>query len=275
MRLETLFDSSDQLAPRLPSRLSERYGGELGFRRPGLVANFVSSLDGVVALDEKTPPSVISAKSEADRFVMGLLRAQADAVLIGAGTLRAEKNHLWTPEFIFPGEAGSLSELRRSLGFTGSPRLVVVSASGKIDIGAPALEQGALVLTTQQGFERLRGRLPAASTLRVLGRERCIDPSEILRLVRAEGHDLVLTEGGPTLLGPFLKANLVDELFLTLSPLLAGSEGKGPGRRHLVEGVGFEADCLRRAVLMSAKRSGSHLFLRYELEAARNDAVFS
>ena len=273
MRLEALFESGDHRSGSLPSRLSRGYGGELGFPRLRLVANFVSSLDGVVSLDEHTPPSVISAQSDADRFVMGLLRAHADAVLIGASTLRAETNHMWTPEFIYPPEAASYAELRQSLGLTPSPRLVVVSASGNIDGSAPALAQGALVVTTQLGYERLRGRLPAASTVRVLRPDGYIEPSEILKLVRAEGHDLVLTEGGPTLLGPFLRANLVDELFLTLSPLLAGSEGAG--RRHLVEGVGFEADCLRRAVLMSARRSGSHLFLRYALEAGRKAAVRS
>lgn len=267
MRLETLFDSSQPGLKSLPAGLSQTYGGELGLRRAGLVANFVSSLDGVVALDAHTPPSVISAGSDADRFVMGLLRSHASAVLIGAGTLRAEPNHIWTPEFIYPPEASSFAELRRSLGLPGTPRLVVVSARGEIDSSAPALEMGALVLTTPEGSARLRGRLPAASKLAVLGQGHYIEPSEILQLLRAEGHELVLTEGGPTLLGRFLKADLVDELFLTLSPLLAGSEGAG--RRHLVEAVGFESKCLPRAALKSVRRSGSHLILRYELERAK------
>jgi riboflavin biosynthesis pyrimidine reductase len=180
---------------------------------------------------------------------------------------------MWTSEFIYPPEAASYSELRQSLGLAPSPRLVVVSASGNLDGSAPALAQGALVVTTQLGYERLRGRLPEASTLRVLRPDGYIEPSEILELIRAEGHGLVLTEGGPTLLGSFLGANLVDELFLTLSPLLAG--GEGAGRRHLVEGVGFEGDCLRQAVLMSVRRSGAHLFLRYDLEAARKAAAGS
>lgn len=273
MRLEALFESSNPASQLLPSRLRRGYGGDLGFSRPRLVANFVSSLDGVVSLDEHTPPSVISAQSGADRFVMGLLRAHADAVLIGASTLRAEPNHMWTPEFIYPPEAASYAELRQSLGLAASPRLVVVSASGNLDGRAPALAQGALVVTTQLGYERLRGRLPEASNLRVLRPDGYIEPSEILELIRAEGHGLVLTEGGPTLLGSFLGANLVDELFLTLSPLLAG--GEGAGRRHLVEGVGFEGDCLRQAVLMSVRRSGAHLFLRYDLEAARKAAAGS
>jgi riboflavin biosynthesis pyrimidine reductase len=266
VRLETLFDSSQPGGTSLPASLSQSYGGELGLRRAGLVANFVSSLDGVVALDEHTPPSVISAGSDADRFVMGLLRAHASAVLIGAGTLRAEPNHIWTPEFIYPPDAPSFAELRRSLELPGSPRLVVVSARGEID-STPALEMGALVLTTPEGSARLRRRLPAASKLAVLGQGPYIEPADILQLLRAEGHELVLTEGGPTLLGPFLKADLVDELFLTLSPLLAGSEGAG--RRHLVEAVGFDSNRLRRAGLKSVRRSESHLFLRYELERAK------
>src|SRR6266545_7108795 len=90
-RLELLFERGDG-APSfaLPPSLLARYGGGFGLGTPLLYANFVASVDGVVALRGRGDESghVVSGDSEPDRFVMGLLRACADAVLLGAGTFR-------------------------------------------------------------------------------------------------------------------------------------------------------------------------------------------
>src|SRR4029077_18274636 len=86
--LEVLFETELPSYP-LPADL-ERLYGRLGFSEPVVYSNFVSSLDGVVSLGVKpSAGSVISGKYPADRFVMGLLRSCADAVVVGAGTLRA------------------------------------------------------------------------------------------------------------------------------------------------------------------------------------------
>src|SRR4029077_9750126 len=96
-------------------------------------SNFVTSLDGVVSLGASpSAGSAISGRNQADRFLMGLLRACADAVLLGAGTLRATPGHLWTPAHIFPGEAKSFAELRVALGRKAQPRLVLLT-TGAID----------------------------------------------------------------------------------------------------------------------------------------------
>src|SRR6185312_8908767 len=97
--LEVLFDS-------VGGSVVSEYGGDPHWA--GVAANFVESADGVVALPEARGESggVVSGGSEADRFIMGLLRACADAVLIGAGTLRAAPGDLWTADAIFPGAAG-------------------------------------------------------------------------------------------------------------------------------------------------------------------------
>jgi len=91
----------------LPPPLAAAYGGDLGFARPCVYANFVASMDGVTALGPEYPSSgsAISGHDPADRFVMGLLRACADVVLIGAGTLRASPGHLWTPGHVCPAAA--------------------------------------------------------------------------------------------------------------------------------------------------------------------------
>lgn len=153
--LELLFEEEGSPSYDLPEGLERRYGGRLGFEAPRRYANFVSSLDGVVALEGVNNSSqMISGTSEADRFVMGLLRACAGSVLIGAGTLRAAPDSLWTPAYIYPDAATEFAELRRRLGREDDPRLVVLTARGDLDPGHRALEAGALVLTTSLGATR-------------------------------------------------------------------------------------------------------------------------
>jgi riboflavin biosynthesis pyrimidine reductase len=105
-------------------------------------------MDGIVALGgEVESGGIISVHSEADRFVMGLLRACADAVVVGAGTFRKTPNHLWTAEHIYPSAAGAFGELRAKLAMTRRPTFVLVTASGAVDAEHPALERDALVVT--------------------------------------------------------------------------------------------------------------------------------
>jgi riboflavin biosynthesis pyrimidine reductase len=82
--------------------------------------------------------------------------------------------------------------------------------------------------------------------------------------LRAEGHERVLTEGGPSLVGELIAENLLDELFVTVSPRVFG-RAPGDDRKSLVHGVELLGTPLE---LTSARRQGSHLFLRYELEGA-------
>ncbi|MGO4756694.1 hypothetical protein AB4212_50220, partial [Streptomyces sp. 2MCAF27] len=93
--LEVLYEGPGLPCWRLPPALAALYGGDLGFTEPCVYANFVASLDGVVALgpEYRHSGSTISGREPADRFTMGLLRACANAVVIGAGTLRASPHH--------------------------------------------------------------------------------------------------------------------------------------------------------------------------------------
>src|SRR2546429_802902 len=135
----------------MPAELEKIYG-RLGFADRVVYSNFVESLDGVVTLGDKpSAGSAISGRNEADRFLMGLLRACADAVLLGAGTLRATPGHHWTPEHIFPDMTTSFAELRSTLGRKPSPRLVLVTASGQVAASHPAVVDGATILTTEAG----------------------------------------------------------------------------------------------------------------------------
>lgn len=263
--LDTLFEIGGLPSYELPEDIGRRYGGSLGFEAPRLYANFVSSLDGVVAIEGTNNSSMmISGSSEADRFVMGLLRACADAVLIGAGTLRAAPTSLWTPDYIYPDASAGFAELRSGLGHADAPRLVVLTARGELDPHHPALQAGALVLTTEAGARTLDDRLPGASTVMALGGGRGIALTEVMARLGRDGHRVVLVEGGPTVIGGLLKDHLLDELFLTLSPILAG-RGETGGRPSLVEGAELLPSMSVSGDLLSIRKHGAHLFLRYAI----------
>ena len=114
--LEPLFDAARRRPLPLPPRLEELYGGPFGLPEPCLYANFVSTIDGVVAIPSiPRSNALVAADSEGDRFVMGLLRALADVVLIGAGTLASSPKGTWQPHKVDPPSADDLAELRRRL----------------------------------------------------------------------------------------------------------------------------------------------------------------
>lgn len=248
----------------LPAALERLYGGGLGFAEPCLVANFVATLDGVVSIPGvERSNALIADESEADRFVMGLLRACADVVLLGSGTMLASPRGTWRPDPVHPPSAPLYAELRAARGLPEAPLVAIVSAGGSLDPGHPVLETGALVLTTERAAPALRAAIPAATEVVAASGGDAVDPAAAVSLLRARGHGAILSEGGPTLTGSLLAARLVDELFLTLSPLLAG-RGTAP-RLALVEGVELLPDLRVAGELCSVRRGGDHLFLRYRL----------
>lgn len=262
--LELLFERQDLHHLSVPLALSESYGGSLRLPRECVFANFVASLDGIVALPGDTESGqIISGRNPADRFVMGLLRAAADAVLIGAGTFRKSGRHLWLPHRIYPAAAAAFAEMRAQLGLGECPQFVLVSASGAIDVSQPAID-GAWIFTTPKGETKLRGRLPPGTQLTVQDSER-ISFVALLNSVRAAGFTRVLTEGGPSLFAQLIQERLLDELFLTSSPALFGRFPEDD-RKSLAEGIDLSGTNFE---LRSARRHGSHLFLSYALTEAK------
>ncbi|HYN27200.1 MAG TPA: dihydrofolate reductase family protein, partial [Burkholderiales bacterium] len=126
----------------LPPNLARLYGClrmPLPRSHPHVFSNFVTTLDGVVSLSEKGHASGgdISGFNVQDRMVMGLLRAIADVVIVGSGTLGADRRHVWTAEAIFPALADEYRRLRKELGKREAPLNVIVSGSGGTDLSLP------------------------------------------------------------------------------------------------------------------------------------------
>ena len=263
--LERLVDLQPE--GRLPGLLEALYDGGLSIDSPRCYVNFVTSADGVVAVEaRRNSGSVISGRNQADRFVMGLLRAFADAVLVGAGTLRAEgRGAQWTPAFVYPAAAADFTALRSQLGLAPAPRLAILTGSGDLDPSEPALQAGPIMLAPARLGDRLRQTMPAAGEVIGLDGDERVDPRHALDALRAGGYRRVLCEGGPTTFGELLRRRLVDELFLTVSPVLAGRDRDGE-RLGLVERARFPPGQFRSMELRSVRRSGSHLFLRYRID---------
>jgi riboflavin biosynthesis pyrimidine reductase len=118
------------------------------------------------------------------------------------------------------------------------------------------------VITTQLGADRLSGRLPAAAEIAVVPGGDRVDVTAAVGLLREHGHRRILSEAGPRLFASLVAADLVDQLFLTVSPLLAGRV-PGDERLGIVEGVALLPEQERRGSLRSARLHGEHLFLRY------------
>ncbi|MDQ6899601.1 MAG: dihydrofolate reductase family protein [Candidatus Dormibacteraeota bacterium] len=256
--LVTLF-REPKAGGELPPDLSRLYDGGLQLDPGSLSANVVTSIDGVAGLEHRRGSgSDISGRNAADRFVMGLLRALADAVITGAGTLRSEGGQRWSAAQLGPPEAGGY----RSLATT-DPLLVVVTAQGEIDPAEPALGEGALVLTSDAAAATLRRRLPAKCDVRSLGTPPLLGKT-IKQAVLDQGCRRLLTEGGPHLLGSLVADGALDQLFLTVAPVLAGRLADAD-RLGLLEGLALPPGSFAQARLHTVKASGSYLFLRYGL----------
>lgn len=275
--LETLYASERGPEAPLPEVLAALYG-RLAFPphlgRPNVIGDFVSTLDGVVALNTpgvRSGGGEISGFNAHDRMVMGLLRAVAGATVVGAGTLRSVPNHIWTANPIYPPLAGAYQRLRADLGLTEPPLTVIVTARGEVDLSLPVFQSGetpTLIVTTRTGASLLNGQsAPPSTRLSVVEGDGSVSAADVLRAIsRERACDIVLTEGGPTLMSAFLAEGLLDALFLTLAPQVAGRDRSTP-RPGFVDGALFAPERPTWGTLVDVRRGGSHLFLRYAFAA--------
>ena len=281
VRLETLYERQPAASSALTEPLREMYGGDLDLprppERPYVIANFVETLDGVVsfAIPGRSGGGEISGQNAADRFVMGLFRACADAVVFASGTLHGDAGHVRTAAFIHPEAAGLYADLRARVSpARPEPLNVIVTGSGRVDLREPTFHTPGLetlIVTTGEGERQLRadhGDALRVTRVRAVADAGPVPPPAVVHLLAREfGVRLLLHEGGPTLLGSFLAAGTVDELFLTVAPQVAGRDGRG--RPGLAEGAAFLPETAPWFELRDVKRSEDHLFLRLSARVGR------
>lgn len=175
--------------------------------------NMVTTLDGAANGTDGRSGSI---NTDADHVVFDLLRALSDAVVVGAGTVRAEG---------YPSldVAPELRDERRARGLPDALPLVVVTGSGDVPPTVRGCEPGAVLLCTSEsspGLDQARAELGAAHVL-VCGADE-VDLRELVAQLHQRGWTRLLTEGGPHLTGSLLGAGLLDELCFTISPLAVG-----------------------------------------------------
>lgn len=256
----------------LPENFREVYRGDWVVPdgdRPYCYSNFVMSHDGRVsfAVPGHEGGGDVSDFNPHDQWLMGLLRARADAVMVGANTLRSESEHVWTSEFIFPADANAFADLRGQEGRQAHPLQVFVTRSGELTPSAEVFHQTDLtcvVVTTQVGKNAVHA-LDIPGLQVIVAGDTDVDFDSALReLSQGWGVKTVLCEGGPRLYGAAVGAGVIDEEFLTLSPVLVGQDDAS-SRPGLLEGFALTPGASDRAELVSVRRAGDHLFLRTRL----------
>ena len=282
-RIEPLFESPDRAGSirswrRPPS--GARSGdtartSSIGLRsdRPTIVSNFVSTLDGVVAFDT----------TGHDRRTRGQRRVHTRSLPHGPAPSDRRRRprrrghrplrRITTcgrPAMSIRTSAPAFAAWReRPRAAASQPTTVIVSAERPHRSRAPGPARAptypVVLLTTDDGRLALRRLdLPPTVEVVVAGDHGRVEPDAIVAALADRDLDLVVCEGGPRLLGGLVGAGLVDELFLTIAPQIAGRSPELP-RLALVEDHGFAIGEAPWASLASVMRSGDHLFLRYRM----------
>lgn len=228
--------------------------------RPRVLINFASSLDGKInPAPGKRQGLFMMSRDREDFHRMLVLRAQADAVLIGASNLRADNPDLAIP----PDERAA-----RRAGRAAEPLRIVVTTAGvglapEMRMFDPARGGPAIVAHSSRMPEDVRARLAPVAELVELGGA-AVAITELLAWLARRGVRTLLCEGGGDIAAQLFAARAVDEIYLTLVPRILG----GAHAPTLAGGTGFGPDEIPDARLTSLERRGDELFLRYEISWA-------
>jgi riboflavin biosynthesis pyrimidine reductase len=278
---QILFDALPGEASAPPDPAKARYG-HLVFpppppTRPWIYANFVQTLDGIVSLlGDEASGADIGGLPE-DRWLMDLLRAHADAVILGMGTLRTEQR-LQRPRPrgpVFRIVDPELQQLRARLGRV-RERNILVTARAAFQLNDYAVFDGELVdatvLTTHEGARRLesqRTRYPAGDIVAVDPAGDSVDlPQAIAALQQRYGIRYLLCEGGPSLYSAMLTSGLIDEKFLTVSPIEVGAMSAHGPRPTVLPGVSLSKQDAVRWRWLSCRKVADYQFHRIRREAS-------
>jgi riboflavin-specific deaminase-like protein len=225
--------------------------------RPRVLVNFASSIDGKITLAPGLRKGAfVMSRHHEDPRRMRQIRGTADAILIGAGNLRADDPDL---------AIDAKERMRRRQAGEREPLRIVVTGTGNgirptQKMFDPALGGASFVLHSERISAEAREKLAPVATLVALG-QRDVDVPRLLDwAAREHGVRTLLCEGGGILCAQLFAARAVDELFMTVVPRILG----GALAPTLAEGPGFSADEIPDATLASIDRIGDELFLRYD-----------
>ncbi len=187
--------------------------------RPYVITNFAATLDGRIAIDGRSG----GIGDDGDHAVFRHLRTQADALLVGTGTIAHE-------QYGRPIRAADLQQIRRGLGLNPAPPLVTITRSGRLPLEIPLFQDPDAHVIVYTPRALAPPAVPARVQVHRVDEERDGPLNDAaLRHLRSEhGVRSVLCEGGPLLLSALLHGGLVDELFTTVAPLLAGGGPEFP-----------------------------------------------
>jgi riboflavin-specific deaminase-like protein len=221
--------------------------------RPFVYIDMAMTADGKITSVTREYPRFTS---ENDRRHMDRLRASADAILVGAQTLRADNPAL----HIRTDDARSL---RRSLGKPSGLLRVLVTASGRLEPSSRFFDDtddgaGRIVATVDELPAERLAELGGRAEIWKIGRD-SVDLSELLSRLAERGVERLLVEGGAELNWALLRDDLVDELHVTIAPVLLG----GRDAPTIVGGPGLSMKTKRQLVLADVRREGDELFCRY------------
>lgn len=214
--------------------------------RPWVLGNMIASLDGAISLEGTSG----GLGGPADKAVFAAIRAVADVIVVGAGTAIAEN-------YRRPQTPPELQRARIERSQRAVPALAIVTNSLRLPPDHRVFDDGhrPFILTNAGAPAQRRARLADRSEIIDVG-DTAVDLQIAVDALGARNCRVVLVEGGPTLNAALVEADLLDELCLTLSPLIIG--GDGPG---IVAGASSSAD--RRFRLDRILHSDDLTFLRY------------
>ena len=212
--------------------------------RPYVIVNMVATADGQARVDGDTS----SLGNDADMALFLQLREQVDCVMAGTATIAAE-------QYKGPASKPAVRERRERRGLRERPLFATVTRSGVLPLEAPVFGDAEIDIAVFSEAETGAGAAAANVTTVAT-----LDPREILSVLRERfGVRTLLLEGGPRINAAFFAAGLVDELFLTLAPVLTGSSEPFP----IIAGVLPQRQQLH---LVSVLTDDEHLYLRYRVD---------
>lgn len=222
--MRRLLPVTDQTVPAVDAEwsldeLAEAYAYPVPPGTPWLRANMVTSLDGAAQHEGRSQP----ISSDTDMRIFGTLRALADVVIVGAETVRLEGYR--------PARAREAFAARRAAAGQGpAPAIAVVSASLNLDFSAPLFTEPLVPTLLVTGAaappDRVREAEAAGARVIVAGDGPGVEPARAVAALTGLGLTRLLTEGGPRLLGQLVEARVLDELCLTVSPLLTAGNAQ-------------------------------------------------